>query len=82
MTAWYNVSRKREEDNMENKQELTCRTRLEEVKELVEQARKRIYADLLVKKYESDQDHWLSVFDSDLEEYVQRRVELALLEKK
>lgn len=58
--------------------------RIEEVKELVEVCKTQIVRDLIMKRYsetEEDAEKWFANFDSDLESYVQRRIELVLLEK-
>lgn len=58
--------------------------RIDEVKELVEAGKTQIVRDLIMKRYsetKEDTEKWLANFDSDLESYVQRRIELALLEK-
>lgn len=59
-------------------------TRIEEVKKLVEAGKTQIVRDLIMKRYsetKEDTEKWFANFDSDLESYVQRRIELALLEK-
>lgn len=59
-------------------------TRIEEVKELVEAGKTQIVRDLVMKRYsetKEDTEKWFANFDSDLESYVRRRIELALLEK-
>ena len=58
--------------------------RIDEVKELVETGKAQIVRDLVMKRYsetKEDTEKWFANFDSDLELYVQRRIELALLEK-
>ena len=58
--------------------------RIEDVKELVEDCKTQIVRDLIMKRYsetEEDAEKWFANFDSDLESYVRRRIELALLEK-
>ena len=58
--------------------------KIEEVKELVEACKTQIVRDLIMKRYsetEEDAEKWFANFDSDLESYVQRRIELALLAK-
>lgn len=59
-------------------------TRIEEVKKLVEAGKTQIVRDLIMKRYsetKEDTEKWFANFDSDLESYVQHRIELALLEK-
>jgi len=59
-------------------------TRIEEVKKLAEAGKTQIVRDLIMKRYsetKEDTEKWFANFDSDLELYVQRRIELALLEK-
>ena len=58
--------------------------RIDEVKELVEAGKTQIVRDLIMKRYsetKEDEEKWFANFDSGLEEYVRRRVELALLER-
>ena len=58
--------------------------RIEEVKELVEACKTQIVRDLIMKRYSEtgeDAEKWFANCDSDLEAYVQRRIELALREK-
>ena len=58
--------------------------RIDEVKKLVEAGKTQIVRDLVMKRYaetKEDTEKWFANFDSDLESYVQRRIELALLEK-
>lgn len=58
--------------------------RIDEVKELVEAGKTQIVRDLTMKRYsetKEDTEKWFANFESDLESYVQRRIELALLEK-
>ena len=58
--------------------------RIDEVKELVEAGKTQIVRDLIMKRYSKTKENtekWFANFESDLELYVQRRVELALLEK-
>ena len=58
--------------------------KIEEVKELVEACKTQIVRDLIMKRYsetKEDTEKWVANFDADLEAYVQRRIELALLEK-
>ena len=58
--------------------------RIDEVKELVEAGKAQIVRNLIMKRYsetKEDTEKWFANFESDLELYVQRRVELALLEK-
>ena len=60
------------------------KNRIDEVKELVEAGKTQIVRDLTMKQYsetEENTEKWFTNFESDLELYVQRRVELALLEK-
>ena len=59
-------------------------TRKEELEKLVEAGKTQIVRDLIMKRYsetKEDTEKWFANFESDLESYVQRRVELALLEK-
>lgn len=59
-------------------------TRIEKVKKLVEAGKTQIVRDLIMKRYsetKEDTKKWFANFDSDLESYVQRRIELALLKK-
>ena len=58
--------------------------RIDEVKELVEADKAQIVRNLIMKRYsetKEDTEKWFANFESDLESYVQRRIELALLEK-
>ena len=58
--------------------------RIDEVKELVEADKAQIIRNLIMKQYsktKEDTEKWFANFESDLESYVQRRIELALLEK-
>lgn len=58
--------------------------RIDEVKELAEAGKTQIVRDLIMKRYsetKEDTEKWFANFESDLESYVQRRVELSLLEK-
>ena len=58
--------------------------RTDEVKELVEAGKAQIVRNLIMKRYsetKEDTEKWFANFESDLESYVQRRIELALLEK-
>ena len=58
--------------------------RIDEVKELVEAGKAQIVRNLIMKRYsetKEDTEKWFANFESDLESYVQRRIELALLEK-
>ena len=58
--------------------------RIDEVKELVEAGKAQIVCNLIMKRYsetKEDTEKWFANFESDLESYVQRRIELALLEK-
>lgn len=58
--------------------------RIDEVKELVEAGKMQIVRDLIMKRYsetKEDTEKWFANFNSDLESYVQRRIELALLGK-
>ena len=58
--------------------------RIDEVKELVEAGKAQIVHNLIMKRYsetKEDTEKWFANFESDLESYVQRRIELALLEK-
>ena len=58
--------------------------RIDEVKELVEAGKAQIVRNLIMKRYsetKEDTEKWFANFESDLELYVQRRIELALLEK-
>ena len=58
--------------------------RIDEVKELAEAGKTQIVRDLIMKRYsetKEDTEKWFANFDSDLESYVQRRIELAFLEK-
>ena len=58
--------------------------RIDEVKELVEAGKAQIVRNLIMKRYSETKENtekWFANFESDLELYVQRRVELALLEK-
>ena len=58
--------------------------RIDEVKELVETGKTQIVRDLIMKRYaetKEDTEKWFANFDSDLESYVRRRIELAFLEK-
>ena len=58
--------------------------RIDEVKELVEAGKTQIVRNLIMKRYsetKEDTEKWFANFESDLESYVQRRIELALLEK-
>ena len=58
--------------------------RIDEVKELVEAGKAQIIRNLIMKQYsetKEDNEKWFANFESDLESYVQRRIELALLEK-
>ena len=60
------------------------KNRIDEVKELVEAGKTQIVRDLTMKQYSETKENtekWFTNFESDLELYVQRRVELALLEK-
>jgi len=57
---------------------------LEKAKKLAEDGKKQIIRDLIMKRYSitsEDEEKWFSNFDSDLEEYVRRRISLAELEK-
>ena len=59
-------------------------TRKEELEKLVEAGKTQIVRDLIRKlcsETKEDTEKWFANFDSDLESYVQRRIELALLEK-
>ena len=59
-------------------------TRIEEVKKLVEDCKTQVFRDLVMKRHSKtreDEKKWFANFDSDLESYVGRRIELALLEK-
>ena len=63
---------------------LLAETRANEVKALVEAGKAQIVRDLIMKRYaesKEDEEKWFANFDSDLESYVRRRVELALLER-
>jgi len=58
--------------------------RTEEAEKLAEAGKTQIVRDLIMKRYaetKEDTEKWFANFDSDLESYVQRRIELALLEK-
>lgn len=58
--------------------------RIDEVKEPAEAGKTQIVRDLIMKRYsetKEDTEKWFANFESDLESYVQRRVELSLLEK-
>ena len=58
--------------------------RIDEVKELAEAGKAQVVRDLVMKRYaetKEDTEKWFANFESDLESYVQRRVELAILEK-
>ena len=58
--------------------------RIDEVKELVEAGKAQIVRNLIMKRYsetKEDTEKWFANFESDLESYVQRRIELALFEK-
>ena len=58
--------------------------RIDEVKELVEAGKTQIVRDLTMKQHSETKENtekWFANFESGLELYVQRRVELALLEK-
>lgn len=58
--------------------------RTEEVEKLAEAGKTQIVRDLIMKRYaetKEDVEKWFVNFDSDLESYVQCRIELALLEK-
>lgn len=58
--------------------------RIDEVKELAEAGKTQIVRDLIMKRYsetKEDTEKWFANFNSDLESYVQRRIELALLGK-
>ena len=58
--------------------------RTEEAEKLAEAGKTQIVRDLIMKRYaetKEDVEKWFANFDSDLESYVQRRIELALLEK-
>ena len=58
--------------------------RIDEVKELVEAGKAQIVCNLIMKRYsetKEDTEKWFANFESDLESYVQRRIELAPLEK-
>ena len=58
--------------------------RIDEVKELVDAGKAQIVHNLIMKRYsetKEDTEKWFANFESDLESYVQRRIELALLEK-
>ena len=58
--------------------------RIDEVKELVEAGKTQIVRDLTMKQHSETKENTeksFANFESDLELYVQRRVELALLEK-
>ena len=60
------------------------KNRIDEVKELVEAGKTQIVRDLTMKQYSETKENtekWFTNFESDLELYVQRRVELALLKK-
>lgn len=57
---------------------------LEKVRKIAEDGKKQIIRDLIMKRYSvtrEDEEKWLANFDSDLEEYVKRRISLAELEK-
>ena len=61
------------------------KTRAQEVEELVEKTYCSLYADILLRKYCSSPDEytaWAEIHDKHLEEYVQIRIEKALLEMK
>lgn len=58
--------------------------RIDEVKELAEAGKTQIVRDLIMKRYsetKEDTEKWFANFNSDLESYVRRRIELALLGK-
>ena len=58
--------------------------RTDDVTELVEAGKAQIVRNLIMKRYsetKEDTEKWFANFESDLESYVQRRIELALLEK-
>ena len=57
---------------------------LEKARTLAEDGKKQIIRDLIMKRYSvtrEDEEKWLANFDSDLEEYVKRRISLTELEK-
>ena len=63
---------------------IKLKDRIDEVKELVEAGKAQIVRNLIMKRYsetKEDTEKWFANFESDLESYVQRRIELALLEK-
>ena len=63
---------------------IKLKDRIDEVKELVEAGKAQIIRNLIMKQYsetKEDTEKWFANFESDLESYVQRRIELALLEK-
>ena len=58
--------------------------RIDEVKELVEAGKTQIVRDLTMKQHPETKENtekWFANFESDLESYVQRRIELSLLGK-
>ena len=63
---------------------IKLKDRIDEVKELVEAGKAQIVRNLIMKRYsetKEDTEKWFANFESDLESYVQRRIELALFEK-
>lgn len=63
---------------------MPTKTRVEEVEELVEAAKRKVHGDIIVKRFnetEEENAEWLKKFDEDLESYVGYRLELDKLSK-